>query len=742
MHLKLVCGLVTLVFVVGFVPIERMEDVQAQVTPDPCADPTPCIPIGTVQGAVSDSADGRAFRSTFAPPTGNGAGQTVRIRGVIYQKTQACCTAITPANPNGTNHGFFVQNTAGTADVNPLTSDGVFVFIGGFTTVLPLVSGQPPYTPQVGDEIVLQGRVSEFFFLTEITSPRWVGTLRTGVNINAEISPFDVKPPDVLADAYRYWERREGMRGQVPANSLVVGRREVFPSTIDGEVWVIRPDHPIAARRDPYTRRVFRDPHPLDDIGGDGVDEGVDASLFDNGNGFRILLGSLGLKATMNTRNALIAPARTFDRVTGVVEGGTYFAFNKYSIMPRVQISLTAGPDTSLNAPVPPYNPAESFRIATYNVENLYDRRDDPFDGCDFNGTGNPGCALDTPAPVRPPFDYVPTSEAEYRERLGELADQIVKDLGAPDLILVQEAEDQDICFVSGSALSCGSVNNQDGQPDTLQDLALTIAGKGGPNYKAAADRDGADDRGIISAFLFRTDRVELLPAAANDPVLGNSPQVEYRAPGLSYNSEVQNPKVLNAPLPADVDRSTTTDGDLVYTRPPQVGLFRVWRDGIGTQVFVDLYALSNHFSSVPDRRVGQRKEQALYAAAIFQALKKATAVDRVIIGGDLNVYPRPDDAFAPGDPLFPSDQLAALYDAGLKNLWTRLLATQPSAAYSYVFEGQTQTLDQLFVTARLRSDLVGVWAAHVNSDWPQDHSGDGPRGSSDHDPQGADFEF
>ena len=62
-------------------------------------------------------------------------------------------------------------------------------------------------------------------------------------------------------------------------------------------------------------------------------------------------------------------------------------------------------------------------------------------------------------------------------------------------------------------------------------------------------------------------------------------------------------------------------DGGNVFTRPPQVGHFRVWRDGIGTSVFTDLYAISNHFSSTPDARVGQRTEQAAYNAAIVAAL-------------------------------------------------------------------------------------------------------------------------
>jgi predicted extracellular nuclease len=299
----------------------------------------------------------------------------------------------------------------------------------------------------------------------------------------------------------------------------------------------------------------------------------------------------------------------------------------------------------------------------------------------------------------------------------------------------VQEAEDQDICTVAGGALQCGTADDADGKPDTLQELVLAVAEVGGPAYDAAYDRDGADDRGIVSGFLYRTDRVQLLPVSASDPVLGSSPTVQYRGAPLPYDTDVSNPKALNAVLPADVDRSTGVDGSNVFTRAPQVGHFRIWRVGIDRGTYVDLYAISNHFSSGPDGRVGQRTEQAAYNAQIVDALQAADPGAKVVLGGDLNVYPRADDPFAPGDPHFPSDQLGALYEQGLHNLWDTIVAQVPQAAYSYVFEGQAQTLDQLFVTDSLFDDLVVARHAHVNSDWPADEPGDGPHGTSDHDP-------
>ena len=666
------------------------------------------LPIGAVQGAVADGTDGRAHRSPYAPPTGNSAGSTfVAVQGVIYQKTLARTSS------GGSQNGFFLQNTAATSDAEANTSDGVFVFMGNFTS---LIGG---YVPVVGDEVILRTRVTEFFNLTELTSATGLLVVRSGVDLEAELPPFDADPPDDFADAGRYWERREGMRARIVPGSVVLNGRHVFPSTLDGELWLVHPDHEIAGRLG-YERRSFRDPHPLDN----------DPALFDDGNGYRIVLGSLGIKAAANDNSALIAPAGTFDEVQNAPVGGVYFSFSKYQILVEQQLELEDGPDPADNAPPQAFDRTLGYSVAVFNVENLYDFRDDPFDGCDF--TGNAGCPG-----VNPPFDYVPASNGAYQTRLGEIAAQILDELHAPDLILVQEAEDQDICSNAGSFV-CGATNNADGKPDTLQELAAAIASLGGPAYDAAYDRDGADDRGIVSGFLYRTDRAELLPAAADDPVLGSSPTVDYRGAALGYNTDVQNPKALNADLPEDVDLSTGSDGTNVFTRPAQVGAFRLWRDGIGTSVFIDVYALSNHFSSTPNARVGQRTEQAGYNAAIVAALQDGDPHRPIVVGGDLNVYPRPDDPFTPGHPLYPSDQLGPLYDVGLVNLYDSLVSQAPSSAYSYVFEGQAQTLDQIFLTPSLEAELDVMQVAHINSDWPADHSGDGPRGTSDHDPQVA----
>ncbi|MFI7577953.1 lamin tail domain-containing protein [Micromonospora sp. NPDC049497] len=669
------------------------------------------VTVGQVQGPTRDDESGPADRSPLAPATGGGSSDRLwDVRGVVTQLTLA------RASNGSDQRGFFLQSRADATDGDPTSSDGIFVFMGTFTS---LIGG---YVPTVGDEVVVRARVAEYFNMTQLSSASLVRKVASGVDVNTAVQVTDAVPPVDLADAERFWERHEGARLRVRAGSAAVSGRNVFSSTADAETYVIDRDDPLLDRADPYARRVFRDSHPLDND---------PTRRFDDGNGQRILLGSMGVKGTTGDVTALLPPAHTFDTLTADAVGGLYYSFEKYGVQVE-SAQFTGGADPSANNPPQPADRSREVAVATYNVENLYDFRDDPFDGCDF--TGNAGCTG-----VRPPFDYVPGSEQEYREQLAALADQITTDLHSPDLILVQEAEDQDICTVSGSELACGATNDADGAPDTLQELALTIAANGGPTYAAAYDRTGADARGITAAFLYRTDRVSLAEATAGDPLLGSAPTVQYRGAALASNADVQNPKALNAVLPADVDVSTGRDGTNVFTRAPQLGKFTVAAAPGSSERFT-LWAASNHYSSGPDSRVGQRREQAAYGAAIVTAIEASDGDARVVYGGDLNVFPRPDDPIATAANPTPSDQLAPLYDAGMRNLWEDLLADAPSSAYSYSFEGQAQTLDHLFVNEALHGDLVQMRAAHINADWPAEFAGDGSRGSSDHDPQVARF--
>jgi uncharacterized protein len=668
------------------------------------------VAIGTVNGPVLDTDNGATHVSPYV-------GQTVTIQGVIYEKTLQAIS-----NSTNTYKGFFIQNTSATADTDPNTSDGLFVFMNTPST---LSGPGGPYTPAVGDEIVLSGVVSEYFNMTELTNPSLVKpVLHSGVDLDAELAPFVANPPVSLADANRYWERRQGMRGQVPANSVVLNGRNVF-NPADAEIWVASPDSTVGQRPVGYTRRAFRDAHPLDD--------NYNPTDWD-GNGYRILMGSLGIKATAGDAQALIDPARTFDTVTNAPVGGVNYTFSKYRIEITDQPVLNDGPDPALNNPPDTFDRSIHYTIADYNLENLYDYRDNPFSGCDF--TGNSGCPLVAPflAAVNPPYDYVPASDAAYQARLNDIALQVINNLHSPDILMAQEVENQDICTVTSGALTCGTTDNLDGKPDVLQELALKIAADGGPAYDAAFDRNSSDLRGIAPAFLYRTDRVELLPPAG-DPILGASPAIDgYTA--VPYDSDISNPKTLNAVYTGP----SACETSWIFPRAPDIALFRIYSTSIGVGSHQDVYVINNHFKSGPDTCVAHRTEQANYNAAVVAFLQAANPNARVVVGGDLNVYPRPDDPFAPIGQPGSSDQLGSLYNPalGLTNLWDVLVSQAPETAYSYVYVGMAQTLDQLFITQPVLSDLTQFRIAHINSDFPADYPADVARGTSDHDPNVA----
>ncbi len=669
---------------------------------------TAVLPIGVVNGPVPASNTCETHASPYV-------GQTVTIKGVIYEKTLQAIS-----NSSNTYKGFYIQNTAATADGDPTTSDGLFVFMSTFST---MIGG---YAPQVGDEVIVSGKISEYFNFTELGSASMLKLVRSGVDIDAEVTPAVANPPIGLADANCYWERLQGMRVQAPLNSIVLGGRNVF-SPADAEIWLAAPDSAVALRDNPFARKAYRDAHPLDD--------NYDPANWD-GNGYRILLGSLGIKAAANDAQALIDPARSYSTLTNAPAGGLNYTFSKYRIEISAQPTFNEGVDPAQNNPPAAVDLALGYSIVDYNLENLYDYRDNPSSGCDF--AGNTGCPKTGPflSAVNPPYDYVPASDAAYQARLNDIALQIVNDLHNPDVLMVQEVENQDICRVTSGAMDCGAADNRDGKPDVLQELALKIAANGGASYDAAFDRDSSDLRGIAPAFLYRTDRAQLLPAAG-DPVLGAAPALAgYTA--VPYDSDVSNPKTLNA-VYSGLGACETS---WVFPRAPGVALFRIWRDGIGASVFSDVYLINNHFKSGPNTCVAHRTEQANFNAALVAYIQAANPNARIVVGGDLNVYPRPDDPFAPIGQPGASDQLGALYDPslGLENLWDVLLAQAPESAYSYIYLGMAQTLDQMFINQALKNDLQEFRIAHINSDFPADYPGDAARGTSDHDPNAAAF--
>ncbi|WP_205323699.1 hypothetical protein [Glycomyces sp. YM15] len=700
------------------------------------------VNIGEVQGSIANG------DTDFSSPL---AGQTVYVQGVVTQET---------LDPNG-NKGFFLQERADATDGDPLSSDGVFVFNNKYSTVRTL-NGSPAqtelganWTVAVGDEIIVRGVVGNYFGNIQFSggSTFVYDVVASGLDPLAEIETVEVDPPNDATASKEYFRRHLGMQLTVPADSVVTAGRDVYSS--GGEVWAMRGDSE-AAQQDGYAARAYRDAHPLDTVEGN----------FDDGNGYLFVMGDMGIRATEGTNETIIAPAKTYDVITEANTGGVYLSFAKYGIQVANDLALEGGLEPAENEPVEPAGRNEAA-IASYNIENLYDFRDNPNSGCDF--AGNAGCtdAEDPEGNVKPPFNYVPASYEEYEEQLRRQAGQIVDDLHSPAILMTQEGEAQDVCSVNPEwtkhtdlgvdRLVCDLVNTGDantggdGAPDSIQELALVIAEYGGPAYTAVGDLDSADTRGIMTGFLYQPKLAGLSKVKSWDPVFGAEPEIEYPTEADAINADVQNPKALNAALPQEVlDQCKSSgvyacNGFDVFSRPAQVAKFYL-KDKHGHKAS-EIFLINNHFSSSPNNRVLHRTEQANYLAAVSSAILDNDRRAKVLAGGDLNVFPRPDDPFAEGqtiagDWVGPSDQLAALYeDSGLCSMYDHMVAEHPEAAYSYTFMGQTQTLDQMFVSPRLLREVESAVAAHINADYPADahEFGEAPAygdyGVSDHDP-------
>ena len=281
-------------------------------------------------------------------------------------------------------------------------------------------------------------------------------------------------------------------------------------------------------------------------------------------------------------------------------------------------------------------------------------------------------------------------------ERLARI---LVENMRSPDIVAVEEVQDND--GAANSAVTDATL--------TWERFIAKVAAVGGPAYEfrqidPADDQDGGQPGGNIRVgFLFRTDR----GLAFVDRPGGTATNATEVIDGAS------GPELTFSP-----GRLDPLDPAFVTSRKPLAGEFR-WR---GETVF----AVANHFNSKggdqplfgrfqPPERVTEPQRHA-QAEVVRAFVGQALDVDRrarVIVMGDLN-----DFEF--------SETLDIVESAPMTNLMETL---DRDERYSYVFEGNSQTLDQILVTRALRRDAK-YDSVHVNAEFFDQ--------ASDHDPQVA----
>ncbi|HJP70200.1 MAG TPA: lamin tail domain-containing protein [Candidatus Limnocylindria bacterium] len=592
-----------------------------------------------------------------------------------------------------TGNGFWMTDP--TPDADPATSDGIFVF------------RSREAKPAVGDLVSVNGTVDEFrpggsggsenLTTTEIVSFSPLTIVSSNNDLPTTVIGVDRMPPtevidddstdsveasnavyDPQNDGIDFWESLEGMRLQV-ADAVAVGPTNGF-----GEVAVISEAQEAAGLRTPRGGILVRN------LTGSGDYQPGDF------NPERVILDDV-LNATpkLNTGDEFVTDP------VGVLDYG----FGNFKLL------ITEDPgrvDNGLTREVTADQGPHDLAVATFNVENL--------------------SAVDC---VNEP------------DKVATLASQIVNNLRAPDLIAIEEMQD-----------NSGDVDDEpDGDDGTVasdlswQCLIRAIVAAGGPvyDYRQIDPVDGEDGGipggNIRVGFLFNSDRgLEFVDRPGGD--------------ATTDTNVVPTPNRKGAQLTVSPGRVLDTPGGMesafVDTRKSLAGEFR-WR---GETIFV----IANHFSSKGDDRPlfghfqppyrltelesgdpedGWRHAQ---AQTINDFVDEILAVDpdaNVIVLGDINDFDFSETvevltgertALDPG-PFMPdpdgSGQTAA---SGEEPVMHTLFETLPAnERYSYVFDGNSQVLDQILVSNALFDSSPTYDVVHVNAEFFDQ--------ASDHDP-------
>lgn len=288
------------------------------VEPPPVA---ACSAVDTPIGLVQGPADATPLN-----------GQTVTVQGVISGDYEGDTPGF---------RGFFMQNTPDNDDDDPLTSDGIFVFVSDNST-----------DRQVGQVVQVTGTAGEFRDQTQIS----VSDPATQIVVCDEtgsISPVDVTLPlTSLADLERY----EGMLVRFP-QPLVIS--EYFNFDRFGEIVLALP---LPGLDRPFTPTSYVEPGlPAQEVAeqialrritlDDGrSDQNPPTLRHPNGNPFTLTNFFRGGDTVANT--------------TGVLD----FRFGLYRIQPTAPADYT-----SLNErPTAPEPVGGSLQVAAFNVLNYF----------------------------------------------------------------------------------------------------------------------------------------------------------------------------------------------------------------------------------------------------------------------------------------------------------------------------------------------------------------------------------
>ncbi|PWJ22149.1 endonuclease/exonuclease/phosphatase family protein [Jannaschia seohaensis] len=565
------------------------------------------------------------------PTTGDGAGPRVLTSGIV--------TAVD-------SNGFYLQDAEGDGDI--ATSDAIFVFTGGAPGVA------------IGDALDVEGTVSEFYpggagtgnlSTTQLGGNPEITVLSSGnvlpaaVILGAEGRPVPVD--DIDGDAFTsfdpetdgidYWESLEGMLVTVPDPVAVSGTNRF------GEVFTVADGGAGATGlSERGTLNISPDdfnPEKIQidwDFGIDPVDVNVGASFAD---------------------------------ITGVVT----YNFGNFEVAPLEQVTVVA--DSTLTPEVTQLAAGENqLTVASYNVLNL-----DPVVEVQGNTAGGQSRNVD---------DDIGDG------RFAAIAEQIVGNLATPDILGLQEIQDN-----TGGEIDDGVVSAS----LTFETLiaAIDLADDGEANGSSTyayidntfiADQASGGQPGgnIRTGFLYNTERVSL--------VEGSVQTISGQGAGEAFEG-------ARLPLVASFafnGEEVTVVNNHFSSKGGSAPILGVEQDFAARQEDVTV-----------NGSLDERQLQSEAVAGFVADALEADAEANLVVLGDFNEF----EFVSP---------LIGLEAAGLTNL-TNILPE--NERYTFEFQGNSQSLDHILVSDAL---LGGAQfeAVHVNAEFAET-----PGRASDHDP-------
>ena len=543
-------------------------------------------------------------------------------------------------------NGFYIQTPDAQTDGDPNTSEGLWIY----TSIAPTVG--------VGDTARVAGTVREYFGATSslpVTQIENPGRTVTKMSSN---NPLPV--PVVV-----------GNGGRVPPNMVI-------ENDVDGDDVLTDPDvfDPAQDGLDFYESlegMAIRVNNPL--IVGPKTSFNEIGIVPDGGAGAGLLTGRKSLIIRANDYNPErillddtivanppdVVPGMSFTApITGVLDYsfGNFKLFNTRAL-PTATGSL-AKETTGLT------RSANQLTVATFNMENL------------------------SPADVA---------------QIADLAEQIVTNLDSPDIIAVQEIQD------NNGETDTGVVDAS----QTFNALITAITTAGGPTYQFRQinpqdNTDGGAPGGNIRVgFLFRTDRgLSFIDRGAGNATSATAAYLGQTGLELSLS-------------PGRVDPTNVAFDD---SRKPLAGefLFNSHK----------LIVVANHLNSKSGDHplfgryqppvLASEAQRMLQAEVLNNFVDSLLAIDPnalVVVLGDMNDFPFSN----------PLQRLQGSYPGDTKVLTNLHDLLPENERYTYNYDANAQALDNILVSKGIMSKGVAVDVVHFNSEFMTTDR------TSDHDP-------